>query len=254
MTATSAGAEPIAIIGLAVRVPGANDPVTFWRNLVDGVESVRQLSREELLARDVSTTMLDDPSFVPVSAVLDDVEYFDAGLFGMSAREADIADPQHRIFLEQAHAALVDAGYDPARYPGEIGVYAGSGAADYQWLNVRANPRAHAGAGELSLSIGNHPDYVATNVSYRLNLRGPSLTLHTACSSSLVALHLACEALRGGECDMALAGGVCVDLPYGVGYLGSDGFLSPDGHCRPLTPEPTARCGAAGPGSFFSSV
>ncbi|MFL6128579.1 MAG: SDR family NAD(P)-dependent oxidoreductase [Mycobacteriales bacterium] len=228
------GAEPIAIVGMSARVPGADDIDRFWRNLVDGVESVTFFSREELLAKGIGEDVVDSPDYVPAAPVLNQVEYFDAGLFGMTAREARLADPQQRLFLEQAHAALVDAGCDPVRYPGAIGVYGGSGAPEYEWLNVRRNPAAYASAGNLGVAVGNKADYLATTVSYRLNLRGPSLTLHTACSTSLVAIHLGCEALRGGECDLALAGGVCVELPHGAGYPAADGYTSGDGHCRPF--------------------
>jgi acyl transferase domain-containing protein/acyl carrier protein len=230
------GIEPIAIIGMALRVPGADDYAQFWRNLVDGVDSITFFDRAEQLARGVSPAALDDPNFVPAAPVLDRLEYFDAGLFGMTDREAQLADPHHRLFLETAYAALEDSGCDPYRYPGAIGVYAGAGADEYQWRNVRANRRLWAAAGDMkaSLTTVNYPDYVATLASYKLNLRGPGLTVHTACSTSLVAFHLACEALRNGECDAALAGGVCVELPHGVGYIAIDGYTSPDGRCRPF--------------------
>ncbi|GLX00436.1 type I polyketide synthase [Microtetraspora sp. NBRC 16547] len=228
------GAEPIAIIGMSARVPGADDLRQFWQNLVDGVESVTFFSREEQLAHGATEAQLDDPSFVPAAPVVRDMEHFDAAFFGMTPREAELADPQQRLFLEQAHAALLDAGQDPARYDGGIGVYGGAGPNLYQWLNLRTNPQVAGGAGELGLSVGNNTDYIATTVSYRLNLRGPSLTVTTACSTSLVAVHLASEALRGGECDMALAGGVCVELPHGRGYPAMDGYTSPDGHVRPF--------------------
>ncbi|HEX6756702.1 MAG TPA: beta-ketoacyl synthase N-terminal-like domain-containing protein, partial [Mycobacteriales bacterium] len=228
------GAEPVAIVGMSARVPGAEDVEKFWANLVDGVESVSFFSREELRAKGVPERTLDNPDFVPASPVLDQVEWFDAGLFGMTAREARLADPQQRLFLEQAHSALLDAGYDPSRYPGTVGVYAGSGAPEYEWLNVRRNAAAYAAAGNLGVAVGNKADYLATTVSYRLDLRGPSITLHTACSTSLVAIHLAVEALRGGECDVGLAGGVCVELPHGTGYPAADGYTSGDGHCRPF--------------------
>ncbi|MEV2271292.1 type I polyketide synthase [Nonomuraea africana] len=231
---TEFGAEPIAIIGMSARVPGAGDLSQFWRNLVDGVESVTVFTREEQLAQGVTEAELANLSFVPAMHVLQGMEDFDAAFFGMTAREAELADPQQRLFLEQSHAALVDAGYDPERYDGEIGVYGGAGPSQYQWLNLRTNPRIANGAGDLGLSVGNNPDYVATTVSYRLNLRGPSLTVATACSTSLVAVHLACEALRGGECDMALAGGVCVELPHHRGYAAMDGYTSPSGHVRPF--------------------
>ncbi|BCJ28485.1 type I polyketide synthase [Actinocatenispora sera] len=227
--------ERIALVGLACRVPGARDAGQFWSNLVDGVESIRFSTRDEQLKLGLPVEMVDHPDFVAAAPVIDDIEYFDPGLFGMSRREADVADPQHRLFLELSHTALQDAGYDPARYDGLVGVYAGTGATDYLWKNVRANPKLADAAGNLAVNIGNNPDYVATLVSYKLNLRGPSFTLHTACSTSMVAIHLACEALRNGECDMALAGGVCIELPHGGGYIAQDGGITaPDGHCRPF--------------------
>jgi phthiocerol/phenolphthiocerol synthesis type-I polyketide synthase E len=228
------GIEPIAIVGLAARLPGAADLRQFWRNLVDGVESVTELTREEQLARGISVDEVDDPGWVNRAPLVDGYDEFDAELFGMTAREAETADPQHRLFLETCYTALQDAGYDPSRYDGSVGVYAGTGGNTYLQRNVLRNKRVggnpHA---VVSIATGNSPNYVATNVSYRLDLRGPSLTVHTACSTSLVAFHLACEALRNGECDMALAGGVNIELPH-AGYLGMEGFTSPDGRCRPF--------------------
>ncbi|MFI7673232.1 SDR family NAD(P)-dependent oxidoreductase [Actinophytocola sp. NPDC049390] len=229
------GVEPIAIVGMAARVPGANDVDQFWHNLVDGVESITFYTREEQLALGVTEDELDDPSWVSAAPVVDRMEYVDAGLFGMTAREADLTNPQHRLFLEVTHTALEHAGYDPHNHAGSVGVYAGTGADHYQWTNLARNAALwDAAAGNLGISSSNSPDYVATLVSYKLNLRGPSLTVHTACSTSLVAVHLAVESLRNGECDMAIGGGVCVELPHGRGYQGLEGYTSPDGHCRPF--------------------
>jgi len=133
------GVEPIAIIGMAARLPGARDVRQFWRNLADGVESVRWFSRDEQLAAGVPAHLVDDPNFVPAAPMLDDVEYFDAAFFGMTAREAQLSDPQQRLFLELSHTALADGGYDPARYDGQIGVYGGMGNEDYRWRHLRAN-------------------------------------------------------------------------------------------------------------------
>ena len=214
--------EPIAIIGLACRLPGARDAEQFWQNLAGGVESIRFSTLEEQAERGVGQDELNDPNFVPAVSILDDYEYFDAAYFGMGTREAQLRDPQHRLFLELAATALEDSGYDPGRYPGEIGVYAGAGENGYEWHNTRRNRKVFQSAGVLSVAINSHPDFLATLVSYKLNLRGPSLTVHTACSTSLVAIHLACEALRAGECDMALSGGV-------------------SSTCRPVTATSTSR-------------
>ena len=232
-TGVGESAEPIAIIGLACRVPGAADDAEFWRNLSAGVESIEPSPLAEQAALGVPEHWLKDPDFVPVSAGAADVECLDAAFFDMSVAEAELRDPQHRLFLELAYTALEDSGYDPQRYPGDIGVYGGSGEDAYQWLNTRRDPKAFAGAAPLGLAISSHTDYVATFTSFKLNLRGPSLTVHTACSTSLVAIHLACEALRNGECDIALGGAVNIDLPLGWGYLYFDGAIySPDGHTR----------------------
>lgn len=226
--------EAVAVVGMAARVPGADDLETFWSNLVDGTETITFFDRAHQLVNGADEWEVDDPDFVRATPVLQGAQEFDPTLFGMSPREAELADPQQRLFLEQCHAALVDAGCDPARYQGDIAVFGGSAPAVYQWSNLRQNPQVADGAGELGLSVGNNPDYIATTVSYRLNLTGPAMTVHTACSTSLVAVHLACEALRSGECDMALAGGVCVELPLEKGYRSSPGFTSGDGHCRPF--------------------
>jgi acyl transferase domain-containing protein len=225
--------EPIAIIGMACRFPGAGDVRQFWNNLVRGVESVRFYSRDEQAALGVPEHLLDDPNFVPAASLLDDLDRFDAAFFSIGAREAELRDPQQRAFLELAHTALEDAGYDPTRFTGDIGVYGSIGSDAYQWLNIRRNPRVYAAAGDMAVMVASHPHYLATLASYKLDLRGPSMTVSTACSSSLVAVHLAVEALRSGECELALAGGVSFELPAAWGYMYDDGgVLSPDGHSR----------------------
>lgn len=227
------GVEPIAVVGLACRLPGAPDVPTYWRNLVDGVESVTFYTREQQEELGVPDYLLDDPTFVPAASIAADYGSLDAAFFGMSPREAELRDPQQRMFLELANSALEDAGYDPARYGGEIGVYGTIGSDEYQWMYIRPNKKVFASVGNLAVYTGNHPDYLATLVSYKLDLRGPSLTTHTACSSSLVALHLAVEALRAGECDMALTGGASLEMPAEWGYqYHQDGIYAPDGHCR----------------------
>lgn len=229
------GPEPIAVIGMACRVPGAPDLARFWDNLVAGRSARTELSREHLLRAGVPAEQLDDPDFVPVGYLLDDVEDFDAGLFGLTPREAALADPQHRLFLELCHSALEHAGWDPARFPGDIGVYGGRGMETYRWQHIHANRAIMAVTDHTTIGNGNHADTFTTLASYHLNLRGPSVGVYTACSTSLVAVHMAAEALRAGECDMALAGGVSIELPADRGYLHREGAAdSADGHCRPF--------------------
>ncbi len=227
----------IAIIGMACRFPGANDVSSFWRNLRDGVESIGFFSAEELQAAGVDSALLSDPNYVRAAAILDDIEHFDAGFFGYTPREAAFMDPQQRLFLECAWTALEDAGYDPARYPGAIGVYAGAKTSTYLF-NLFANPEVLRSFDLTEIGLGNDLANLSTRVSYKFNLRGPSYALHTACSTSLVAVHLACQSLLIDECQIALAGGVAVNVPHKAGYLYQHGgILSPDGHCRAFDAE-----------------
>jgi acyl transferase domain-containing protein len=225
--------DQIAVIGMAGRFPGAHDVDEFWLNLVDGVESITFFSDEELRAAGVRERHLTDPHYVKAAPIVPDMELFDAGFFGFTAREAEVRDPQHRMFLETVHTALEHAGYDVERCPGAVGVYGGTGANLYAEDFVYRNQAAVRAAGFLALQIANTTDYLATTVSYKLGLRGPSLTVATACSTSLVAVHLACQGLRDGECDMAVVGGVELGLPPVKGYPWEEGgIFSRDGHCR----------------------
>lgn len=226
----------IAIVGLAGRFPGADDIPTFWHNLRAGVESIRPLSEAELRAAGVPVELLDRADYVRAAAPLNAIDRFAGEFFGFSPKEAQITDPQHRIFLECAWEALEDAGHVPSRYPGRIGVYAGTGLNTYLLKCLLPHSAQLAdGIGVLSLVIGNKTDFMTTQVSYKLNLRGPSISVNTACSTSLVATHMACQSLLAYECDMALAGGVAVHVPQLVGYLHQlGGVFSRDGHCRPF--------------------
>lgn len=225
--------DEIAIIGMTGRFPGAGDLNAFWKNLRDGVESVSLLSDKELEASGVDRELLRDPNYVKSAVLLEDVELFDAAFFGFNAREAEITDPQQRLFLECAWEALESAGYASETYPGKTGVYAGVGMNTYLLFNLYPDANLRQTADRFQLMIGNDKDFLATRVSYKLNLRGPSLTVQTACSTSLVAVHLAAQSLLNGECDMALAGGVSIRVPQKTGYLyQAGGIFSPDGHCR----------------------
>ncbi|HYG61594.1 MAG TPA: beta-ketoacyl synthase N-terminal-like domain-containing protein, partial [Thermoanaerobaculia bacterium] len=224
--------EGIAIVGMAGRFPGSADVDALWRNLRDGIEGISFFSPEEMRAEGVSRETLALPNFVPAGGVLDDIDLFDAELFGFQPREVEVTDPQHRLFLECAFEALERAGYDPFTEPGAIGLFAGCGLSGYL-SEVCANPRAMAAVGSYRAVLGNDKDFLSTWVSYKLNLRGPSLSVQTACSTSLVAVHLACQSLLNGECDMALAGGASVPARQRSGYLHQAGGIhSPDGHCR----------------------
>jgi acyl transferase domain-containing protein/thioesterase domain-containing protein len=228
------GPNDVAIVGLALRVPGADSVYSYWRNLRDGVESVERYSDEELAAAGVSAELLANPNYVRAGAALRNLEMFDAEFFGLSPKEAAIMDPQHRHFLECAWEALESAGHPPATFDGRIGVFAGCGMNAYFAFNLLTNPELVQSVGMFLLRhTGNDKDFLATRVSYCFDLKGPSVNVQTACSTSLVAVHTACQSLLGGECDLALAGGVTIELPHGRGYLyKKNDILSPDGHCR----------------------
>lgn len=232
--------ERIAVIGLAGRFPGASDIETFWSNVTSGRVSVDKLSDEQLRAAGVPESRISDPNYVKYAPLVGDASQFDAGLFGFTRREAELRDPQQRIFLEVSYSALENAGIDPWQNAVSVGVFASGGANRYAEQNIRRNAKAVRTFRDIAIETGNHNDYVATIVSYKLNLRGPALTVATACSSSLVAVHMACQALRNGECDVALAGGVQLEMPYGGGIPGSRAASSPDPVCAVRsTPTPT---------------
>ncbi len=222
----------IAIIGMAGRFPGAPDVDAFWRNLCNSVESVRYFTREQLESLGVQPSRLQDPGFVKASSFLDDVELFDAGFFNISPREAELMDPQHRVFLECAWEALERAGYAGEQCEASVGVYGGATINTYLLCNLMQDADVES-IDLVQLNVGNSHDFLTTRVSYKLNLRGPSLTVQSACSTSLVAVHHACQSILHGECDIALAGGVSINLKlrHGYNYI-ERGMVSPDGHCR----------------------
>lgn len=224
----------IAIVGMALRVPGASNVPEFWSNLRNGVESIRTLSLEELAAAGETADRTQHPNYVARTADLPEMEMFDADFFGFSPKEAAIMDPQHRHFLECAWEAMEDAGRTPDTNSGPVGVFAGCGMGSYFYFNVCSNRQLVDQVGMFLLRhTGNDKDFLATRASYSFDLKGPSVNVQTACSTSLVAVHYACQSLLSGECDMALAGGVTIELPHRRGYIFNDGeILSPDGHCR----------------------
>ncbi|MGH6952464.1 MAG: beta-ketoacyl synthase N-terminal-like domain-containing protein, partial [Vitreimonas sp.] len=209
---------------MAGRFPGADNVCDYWRNVRAGVTSITRFAPEELedaFPADVRNSA----HFVPARAVLRDVDRFDAEIFGMRPREAALTDPQHRLLLECAWSALEDGGYDPSRYSGAIGVFAGCSMNTYMLTNVLAD-RAAAEAfasdyqvGSYETLMGGLSDTLATRLAYKLNLRGPAMTVQSACSTSLLAVAQACQSLLLYQSDMALAGGVSITFPQKRGYL-----------------------------------
>jgi phthiocerol/phenolphthiocerol synthesis type-I polyketide synthase E len=226
------GAE-IAIVGMAGRFPGAPSVDALWENLRAGVEGISRFTPDELRAAGVDDETLADPAFVPVFGHLDNPAHFDAPFFGFTPREAETTDPQQRAFLEVAWEAMEHAGYGPGTCDVPVGVYAGMGVSLYLMFNLLPYRELTAGGAGFDLMVSNDKDFLPTRVSYKLGLRGPAVAVQTACSTSLVAVHVACRALLGGECDLALAGGAAIHSFAPRGYTWRDGaILSPDGHCR----------------------
>ncbi len=238
------GNKDVAIIGMSCRFPGANNINQFWDNLCKGVESISWFEDEEMINSGVDAELINNPNYVKASPILEDVETFDADFWGFTPKEAQLLDPQQRLFLECAWECLEDAGYDPLTYQGDISLYGGAATNTYLLNNIYPNRHQIdeqdslqvlnlSSMGGFQVSTANDKDYLTTRTSYKLNLTGSSINVQTACSTSLVTVHLACQSLINSECDMALAGGVSVHSPQKMGYLYQEGMiLSPDGHCR----------------------
>lgn len=237
--------ESVAIVGMAGRFPGAKNIGEFWRNIVNGVESITRFSDDELeCPHALATALTSDPNYIKARAILEDVDMFDASFFGFTPKEAELTDPQHRIFLECCWNAIEDAGYDPESYDGMIGVFAGLSLNTYLLANLAADRKflneltGSYQVGFYPVVLGNNNDFLTTRVSYKLNLKGPSMSVQTGCSTSLVAVSQACLSLLSYQSDMVLAGGVSITLPQKRGYLFQDGGMgSADGHCRAFDAE-----------------
>jgi len=245
MTIEKNGLE-VAVIGISGRFSGGITVDDFWENLKDGVELTSVFPSAKSKKIEGKSNGSKQP--IKAGAVLDDVERFDASFFGFNPREAEVMDPQHRLFLECAWEALENAGYDSEREERPIGVYAGVGMSTYLLYNLSPNQELMESAGFLQTLIGVDKDYVPTRVSYKLNLKGPSVSVGTACSSSLVAVHLACQSLLSGECEMALAAGVSVKVPQNELTLSPEGIISPDGQCRAFDAKANGTIGGNGIG------
>jgi acyl transferase domain-containing protein len=237
--AVAPGKTRIAVIGMAGRFPGARNVAEFWQNLNAGVESITTFRPDEIDPA-VPFEERSHPNYGRSRGVLEDADKFDAEFFRINPREAKLIDPQQRVFLEVAYEALQDAGYDPDRFPGEIGVYGGIGDNYYHIHNVLDKKDLIQKVGSLAANVGNMKDYVATRVSYKLNLRGPSISLNTACSTSLVAVDQAVLGLRNHTCDIALAGASSIYVPQKAGFMHGPGLpFASDGHIRPFSSDAT---------------
>ncbi|PNG48950.1 Polyketide synthase PksJ [Variovorax sp. B4] len=224
--------EPIALIAMAGRFPGAADVEQFWDNLCAGRDSISFFD-DATLDAGVNAALRANPNYVRARGVIEDVEWFDAAFFGINPKEAQLMDPQQRLFLEICWECMERAGYTPDQYPGSVGVYAGMNNATYFLQHVQKRPDLIEELGPFQVMLANEKDYIATRVAHRLNLNGPAIAIHTACSTSLVAVTQAFHALRSGQCDAALAGGIAITCPPRSGYLYEEGaMLSPDGHTR----------------------
>ncbi len=225
--------EEIAIIGMSGRFPQANSIEEFWENLKSGKEGISFYTKDELRKAGIDKKLLDNPNYVRAQGYLDNIKEFDASFFGYTPREAEIMDPQHRIFLTCAWEALENAGYTAKDFEGNIGIYAGAGAPNYWTEHILPSESTSDVSGKYQINLNNLNDFLSTNVAYRLNTKGPAVNIQTACSTSLVAVHQACKALQVGDCHMALAGGVSLGGLEKQGYLFQPGMiLSPDGKCR----------------------
>jgi len=228
--------DKIAVIGMAGRFPGAKNIDEFWQNLKSGTESITSFSDKELLDNGIEPEVLSDPNYVKSKGFLDNADQFDAAFFGFSAKEAEITDPQQRLLLECAWEALEHAGYCPEKFSGSIAVYAGVGGFDsYLNKNICFNEGLRKSVGDYQITLSNNSDYACTRIAYKLNLKGPAITVQTACSTSLMSIIMGYQSLLDYQCDIAMAGGSAITLPVKSGYLYQEGMImSPDGHCRPF--------------------
>lgn len=239
--------DDIAIIGLTGKFPQSENIDEYWNNILNKKECIKFYSDEELLENGVSQELLDNPKYVKANGIISNYKNFDASFFGFSPKEAEITDPQHRLFLEESYHALEDAGYTD-NHNEIIGLFSGTSISRYLLFNISSNPDLVEEIGHFRLLLSNDKDYLSTLTAYKLNLKGPSITLQTACSTSLVAIHQACKSIQNGDCTMALAGGVSIDT-NDTGYLYQEGLIaSPDGHCRPFDKDGGGIVGGSGAG------
>lgn len=239
----------IAVIGMSIKCPGANSITDYWENLLEGKESIKRLTKEELLERGVSEENIENPNYINASGAMDDYESFDANFFNYLHHEAIHLDPQTRLFHEITWEALEDAGCNPDAYPGMIGMFVGV-PLNAMWKVHSSLAKNDTGLSSYYIEILNSKDNLPMLISNKLNLQGPSFSLNTACSSSLVAVHQACRAILTGDCNVAVAGGITLDSNAKGGYYYEDGLIfSPDGHCRPFDTDANGTIFSEGAGA-----
>ena len=249
---STASIQDIAIIGMNLRTPGAENLFQFWEMVLAGKSGIIRFDKDDLRSAGVPNALIDNANYVPVNGVLGNIELFDARFFGYSPREAELLDPQHRLFLESAWHTLEHAGYGRRSPKDRVGVFAGSEISNYLLFNLAGLIDPSQMNGGYELSLANDKDFLATRVSYALDLRGPAMTVQTACSTSLTAVVQACEALRNGQCEMALAGGVSIQLPQLQGYLYQEGMVaSKDGACHPFDANASGTVNGNGVGAVL---
>lgn len=230
--------ETVAIVGMAGKFPGAANIDEFWQNILAGKASITRFDEKELLENGISQAELNNPNYVKTKGWLAEADCFDAEFFGYTPREAELMDPQHRVLLETVYAALEDVGCNPMTFEGDIGVFASASQNSYLLRHLAQDTTLLNDANYYQVVLGNGNDFLATRISYKLNLRGPAQTIQTGCSSSLVAVHYACQSLLNYECDVAVVGGVSITTPLKSGYLyKKEGIASPNGQCRPFDAE-----------------
>ncbi|MCP4164189.1 MAG: amino acid adenylation domain-containing protein, partial [Deltaproteobacteria bacterium] len=238
--------QDIAIIGMSGRFPGAANIAEFWNNLEDGIESISRFTKDELLEAGLNKNIVDNPNFIQALGVVKGKEFFDAGFFGYSPSDAEVMNPQIRIFHEDAWAALEDGGYNSDNYSGSIGVFAG-GSQNIDW--IARSSFSDFECSSMEISQLSDSSFMSSRISHKLNLRGPSYYTNTACSTSLVNIIIACENLINRRCDMALAGGIRISAETKSGYMYSEGSISsPDGHCRAFSNDAAGTVGGEGSG------
>jgi acyl transferase domain-containing protein/acyl carrier protein len=241
--------EHVAIIGMTGRFPGARNIDQFWQNLCNGVESISFFTDKELSASNIDQALLHNPKFVSADGVIDDMDMFDAEFFNYTPREAEILDPQHRLFLECAWEVMESAGYDSESYDGRVGVYASANLSSYLIRNILSNPDLRESATSFQTMLGNDKDFVATRVSHKMNLTGPSINVATLCSSSFVAIHLACQSLLTYQCDLAMAGSISLQVSRNEAFFYQEGGIGdPDGHCRAFDAKASGTVSGSGLG------